>query len=128
MSRKRFAFTLVELLVVIGIIALLIGILLPTLGKARNASLRTACLSNQRQIVCAVIMYSDMYNGGIPQPVTGGNMSGGEQAFNAKFIPPNATRGASDGWYNLGLLFDQKLLKSPLVFYCPAQTDPAYQY
>src|SRR5690242_6184217 len=52
-------FTLVELLVVIGIIALLIGILLPVLSKARQASQRTACLANIKQVGAAMVMYVD---------------------------------------------------------------------
>lgn len=58
MRRKPHAFTLVELLVVIGIIALLIAILMPALQKARDQANRTACMSNIRQLTLGWLQYA----------------------------------------------------------------------
>lgn len=60
---RRLAFTLVELLVVIGIIALLVSMLLPVLNKARDAAATVKCLSNLRTMGQGIQMYANEYHG-----------------------------------------------------------------
>ena len=64
---------MVELLVVIGIIALLISILLPTLSRARQSSKQIACLSNVRQQVTGITFFANDYNQKLPPALFGGN-------------------------------------------------------
>ena len=66
MARREKAFTLVELLVVIGIIALLISILLPALNRARAAAKQTVCLSQLRQIGQAMMMHANEHRNYFP--------------------------------------------------------------
>jgi prepilin-type N-terminal cleavage/methylation domain-containing protein len=124
-SQRRGAFTLVELLVVVGIIAILVAFLLPALQKARLRALKTQCGSNLRQIALASFMYAGEFHGAFP-------LTGGGYYYSD---PPNNTAWNNQIWplwtmyggmnemfmqrYNL-----QRVKQCPVFNFDHSQTQP----
>jgi len=119
---KKTGFTLVELLVVIGIIAVLIAILLPSLNKAREQAKRIQCASNLRQLYTCMRIYASENKDACPI----GYIQ--EKAFSyiMNWCNPNSSPAKPS---QMGLLVAANVVKSPQTFYCPAEIfDTQYTY
>ena len=102
--KKRSAFTLVELLVVIGIIALLISILLPSLNKARQQANLIKCESNLRQVGIMLALYTNQNKGYAPYGV-----ADQDQATGAPYVYTGSPPPVPWYWYDtLSILLDRR--------------------
>lgn len=106
-AHVREAFSLVELLVVIGVIALLIGLLMPALTAAREQARRTKCLANLRTLGQAMVMYANRYKDWLPDSNPADTVNDYD-ATNAVLVALN-----------------RDYVRAPAVFHCPSDTDPA---
>jgi prepilin-type N-terminal cleavage/methylation domain-containing protein/prepilin-type processing-associated H-X9-DG protein len=105
-GQRRGAFTLVELLVVIGIIAILIGILIPVLSRAREQSKRIGCLANLRTMGQAMLMYANNHRDRLPNsnpPLTVADYTATNEVLVA---------------------FNRDYIRAAETFHCPGDIDP----
>ncbi len=93
--RFRKAFTLIELLVVIAIIAILAAILFPVFAQAREAARKASCLSNQKQIGMAILMYAQDYEEGIVPWLAPSNGTPASQRIWSTLLQPYIKNGAN---------------------------------
>ena len=121
---KHGGFTLVELLVVIGIIAVLVGILLPALNKARRQAQITQCLSNERQLALTLNQYMRDNKGKMFPYYDPGTTA----IYWFEIVLPYLNRAAS----KLDVLSNStttraevgKLQLRETVYFCPTATEP----
>jgi prepilin-type N-terminal cleavage/methylation domain-containing protein len=144
MKRKK-GFTLIELLVVISVIAVLMAILVPVLGRAREFAKRTICASNLKQIGIAVSAYSadtdflPFYGGWDFSWRSPFNVPNDKKSPQDELHPYAVYRADKDPWWGptsagppypmkLACLYARGYIGDGKVFYCPSNRDPAYTY
>lgn len=105
-GRFKYGFTLLELLIIIGIISFILSVILPALGRAKDQSKIIICRSNQKNLLLGCLLYADDYDSSLPVD---------KQLHNPHF----------DLIKNL---HDNKYVTDSKVFYCPSERADELKY
>ncbi len=112
------AFTIVDLLVSIAVIAILISLMLPSLGKVKQTAHQVVCRSGIRQIGMGIAMFADERRDRIPGSTHVRNLPTDKPAETLT-LREQEPQGAAF-WDGLGILYQTEYLDAPGIFYCPA--------
>ncbi len=113
------AFTVIELIVCMGIVAVLCGILLPSLRAAREASCKLNCQSNERQVGTATVAYGMQSNSRVPPSINAQGTNPLRRELMASRLQDGGLPGNA-GWDGLGLLVKGGYLGNCQCLYCPS--------
>ena len=132
MKNERAGFTLIELLVVIAIIALLMGILLPTLSRVREMAKRIVCSSQVKQVGVATTAYASENENHMPV------YNSNNTRTNPYLLVQSYVLYRSESPYvdakgkplpmKLAVLYEGKYIADPKVFYCPSNKNLLYRF
>ena len=114
-NRNHNGFTLIELLVVIAIIALLLAVIIPALGMAKEHAKRLVCTSHLKSIGTSIAIYSGENKGRLPQNDDPGHPYTAYRGDKDYALHPTGRTPMKLGW-----LYESGLIEVPQIFYCPS--------
>ena len=123
MPKQNRAFTLIELIVVIAVLAILAASLLPALAAAKPKARRLVCSNNLKQVGLAFRTWAIAHNGNTPMTVA--RAQGGD-AEDVGYRTLDATQVASRGVSKMFLCMSNEL-RTPKILFCPAEYEIAYR-
>ncbi|MGB7157782.1 MAG: hypothetical protein WBD40_06935, partial [Tepidisphaeraceae bacterium] len=126
-SHRPAGITLVEILIVIGLIALLLAMLLPAMIKARESARRVACLSNVRQLVAVTLIYAAENQQTLPEATSANTPLESPVCPRRRLLPP-WTPYAPERYVlpSIGGLLDKYLKNEGRMWRCPSAPDGSY--